>query len=82
MQCPILVKQRQEQYMPCDNQDLDELIARLPKIHEGAEKWIKVGEETTGKLLVIGDIKAVLAKCLGISKMNEILGGGSSASSN
>ncbi len=62
--------------MPCDNQDLDELISRLPKIHEGAEKWIKVLEEgTTSKLLVIGDIKALLAKCLGVSKMNEILGG-------
>lgn len=62
--------------MPCANQDLDELISRLPRIHEGAEKWIKVLEEgTTSKLLVIGDIKALLAKCLGVSKMNEILGG-------
>lgn len=58
MQCPSLIKQRQEQYMPCDNQDLDELIARPPKIHKGAEKWIKVlEEETTGRLLVIGNIK-------------------------
>ncbi len=76
MQCPVLIKQRQEPYMPCDNQDLDELIAHLPKLHEGAEKWIKVlEEETTGKLLVIGGIKALLAKCLGVSKINYIPGG-------
>ncbi len=74
--CPILIKQRQEQYMPCDNQDLDELISHLPKIHEEADKWIKVlEEETTGKLFVIGDIKALLAKCLGVFKINDILGG-------
>ncbi len=30
-------------------------------------------EETVGKLLALGDIKALLAKCLGASKMNDIL---------
>ncbi len=35
-------------------------------IHEGAGKWIKVfEEETMGKLLAVGDIKALLAKIMG-----------------
>ncbi len=47
---------------------------RLPDIHEGAGKRIRTfEEETTGKLLALGDIKALLAKCLGASKMNDIL---------
>ncbi len=55
-------------------QDLDTLVSRLPDIHEGAGKWIKTfEEETVGKLLALGDIKALLEKCLGASKMNDIL---------
>ncbi len=53
---------------------LDTLVSRRPDIHEGAGKWIRTfDEETTGKLLALGDIKALLAKCLGASKMNDIL---------
>ncbi|XP_058615370.1 uncharacterized protein LOC131529613 [Onychostoma macrolepis] len=73
-ECPILIKQGHAQYIPWAAQDLDTLVSRLPDIHEGAGKWIKtVEEETTGKLLALGDIKALLAKCLGASKMNDIL---------
>ncbi|XP_057194085.1 uncharacterized protein LOC130556800 [Triplophysa rosa] len=73
-QCPILIKGRQAQYVPWGSQDLDGLVARLPDLHEGAGKWIKmVEDETTGKLLALGDIKALLAKCVGSSKMNELL---------
>ncbi len=40
----------------------------------GAGKWIKVfEEETMGKLLAVGDIKALLAKTIGGAKMEEIL---------
>ncbi len=72
--CPILIKQGYAQYIPWAGQDLDTLVTRLPDIHEGAGKWIRTfEEETVGKLLALGDIKALLAKCLGVSKMNDIL---------
>ncbi|XP_016341315.1 uncharacterized protein LOC107688212 isoform X2 [Sinocyclocheilus anshuiensis] len=73
-ECPILIKQGYAQYTPWASQDLDTLVSRLPDIHEGAGKWIRTfEEETTGKLLALGDIKALLAKCLGASKMNDVL---------
>ncbi len=73
-ECPILIKQGYAQYIPWAGQDLDTLVSRLPDIHEGAGKWIRTfEEETVGKLLALGDIKALLAKCLGASKMNDIL---------
>ncbi|KAL0148917.1 hypothetical protein M9458_055721 [Cirrhinus mrigala] len=73
-ECPILIKQGHAQYIPWASQDLDTLLSRLPDIHEGAGKWIRTfEEETTGKLLALGDIKALLAKCLGASKMNDVL---------
>ncbi len=59
---------------PWASQELKGLVTRLPDIHEGAGKWIKVfGEETMGKLLAVGDIKALLAKTIGGAKMEEIL---------
>ena len=54
--------------------DVAELVARLPDIHEGASKWIRAFEdETMGKLLAMGDIKAVWTQCLGASTMEDIL---------
>ncbi len=74
VECPILIKQGYAQYIPWAGQDLDTLVSHLPDIHEGAGKWIRTfEEETAGKLLALGDIKALLAKCLGASKMNDIL---------
>ncbi|KAL0152038.1 hypothetical protein M9458_052642 [Cirrhinus mrigala] len=72
-ECPILIKQRHAQYIPWASQDLDTLVSRLPDIHEGAGKWIRTFKETTGKLLALGDIETLLAKCLGASKMNNVL---------
>ncbi len=73
-ECPILIKQGHAQYIPWASQYLDTLVSRLPDIHEGAGKWIRTfEEETTGKLLALGDIKSLLAKCLGASMMNDIL---------
>ncbi len=73
-ECPILIKHGYAQYIPWAGQDLDTLVSRLPDIHEGAGKWIRTfEEETVGNLLALGDIKALLAKCLGASKMNDIL---------
>ncbi len=73
-QLPILIKGAQGQYVPWASQDLEGLVTRLPDIHEGAGKWIKVfEEETMGKLLAVGDIKALLAKIMGGAKMEEIL---------
>ncbi len=42
-QLPILIKGTQGQYVPWGSQDLE--VTRLPDIHEGAGKWIKVFEE-------------------------------------
>ena len=73
-QLPILIKGTEGQYVPWASQDLEGLVTRLPNIHEGAGKWIRVfEEETMGKLLSVGDIKALLAKIIGGSKMEEIL---------
>ncbi len=73
-QLPILIKGAQGQYVPWASQNLEGLVTRLPDIHEGAGKWIKVfEEETMGKLLAVGDIKALLAKTMGGAKMEEIL---------
>lgn len=73
-QLPVLIKGTQGQYVPWATQDLEGLIARLPDVHEGAGKWIQTSEEETiGKLLAVGDIKAILAKILGGTKLEEIL---------
>ncbi|KAL0147796.1 hypothetical protein M9458_056873, partial [Cirrhinus mrigala] len=73
-QLPILIKGAQGQYIPWASQDLEGLVTRLPDMHEGAGKWIRVfEEETMGKLLAVGDIKALLAKIIGGAKMEEIL---------
>ena len=73
-QLPILIKGEQGQYVPWASQDLEGLVTRLPDIHEGAGKFIKVfEEETMGKLLAVGDVKALLAKIIGGTKMDEIL---------
>ncbi len=71
---PILIKQGYTLYIPWASQDLDTLVSCLPDTHEGAGKWIRTFEEvTTGKYLALGDIKALLAQCLGASKMNDVL---------
>ncbi|KAJ8337073.1 hypothetical protein SKAU_G00382930 [Synaphobranchus kaupii] len=50
------------------------LVERLPDIHEGAGKWIRaLEEETMGKLLAVGDLKALLARLLGMARMEEVL---------
>ena len=57
-QFPILIKGARGQYVPWATQDLEGLVNRLPNIHEGAGKWIKVlEEETSGKLLSVIDMK-------------------------
>ncbi|KAJ8356658.1 hypothetical protein SKAU_G00194520 [Synaphobranchus kaupii] len=49
------------------------LVERLPDIHEGAGKWIRaLEEETMGKLLAVGDLKALL-RLLGIAQMEDVL---------
>ncbi|KAI2645824.1 Soluble guanylate cyclase gcy-37 [Labeo rohita] len=61
------VELRDEERMGPD--DLEGLVTRLPDVHEEAGKWIRVfEEETMGKLLAVGDIKALLAKIIGGSK--------------
>ncbi|KAJ8342668.1 hypothetical protein SKAU_G00325960 [Synaphobranchus kaupii] len=50
------------------------LVERLPDIHEGAGKWTRaLEEETMGKLLVVGDQKALLARLLGMAQMEDVL---------
>jgi len=71
---PILIRGDQAQYVPWGSLDLEGLILKLPNINDGASKWIRTFEEyTVGKLLAVGDIKALLARVLGISKMESLL---------
>jgi len=67
-QYPILVKGKQVHYVPWGSQDLEGLASRLPNIHSGASKWIRMFEEAmTGKLLAVGDLKALLARVIGLA---------------
>lgn len=59
----------QGQYVPWATQDINGLTTHLPDTHEGAGKWIKVFEdEALGTLIVVGYVKALLAKILGGAK--------------
>ncbi|KAE8277739.1 hypothetical protein D5F01_LYC24242 [Larimichthys crocea] len=73
-QYPILIKGKQSRYIPWQTLDFAGLTSKLPDMHKGASKWIKVfEEETTGRTLSIGDIKAVWARTIGIPAMENIL---------
>lgn len=75
--CPILVKGTNINYVPWQMLDLNGLLARLPNIHEGATRWIRAFEEqTTGLMLAMGDIKAILARVMGTTAMNNMLNEG------
>ncbi|KAE8289574.1 hypothetical protein D5F01_LYC11278 [Larimichthys crocea] len=68
------IKGKQSRYIPWQTLDFAGLISRLPGMHEGASKWIKVfEEETMDKILAIGDIKAVWARTMGIPAMENTL---------
>ncbi|XP_027855309.1 uncharacterized protein LOC114133520 [Xiphophorus couchianus] len=70
-QLPIILKGDVAQFA---SMDLIRLVSRLPDIHDGAEKWIRVlEEETVGKILALGDIKAIFAKVLGTATMQNVL---------
>ena len=74
---PILVKGQQVQYIPWGSQDLEGVVLNLPDITHGATKWIrKVEELTMGKIMAVGDLKALLARVLGIHKMESLLTNG------
>lgn len=74
---PILVKGEQIQYVPWGSQDLAGIVARLPNINDGASKWIRTFEEQMmGKMVAVGDLKALWARVLRISKMESILNEG------
>jgi hypothetical protein len=56
---------------------LEGVISKLPNIHNGAAKWIRTFEElTVGNLMAVGDLKALLARVLGLSKMESVLRNG------
>lgn len=72
---PLLAKRvGPTQYVPWGTQDLEGLKNILPNIYDGAGKWIRAfEEETTGRLLAMGDITALLAKVIGTTKLAELL---------
>lgn len=73
-QYPILIKGTEGHYVPWQTLDLAGLVGRLPDIHEDANKWIRAfEEETVGKMLALGDIKAIWAQCCGAPAMENIL---------
>lgn len=72
-QFPILIKDARPQYVPWGGQDLQSLLSSLPDINEGAGQWIRtLEEETCGKMLALGDIKALLARLMGAERMREL----------
>ena len=73
----ILVKGTQVHYQPWSRQDLEGVISKLPNLHNGASKWIRTFEElTVGKLIAVGDLKALLTRVLGLSEMEFVLRNG------
>nr|XP_054591515.1 uncharacterized protein LOC129155805 [Nothobranchius furzeri] len=73
-QYPILIKGTRANYIPWQSLDLTGLVSRLPHIQDGAGKWIRAFEqETTGLMLALGDLKAILARVVGTSAMGTLL---------
>ncbi|XP_072098369.1 uncharacterized protein [Mobula birostris] len=72
---PLLVKGLgQVQYIPWGSQHLEGLKNTLPSLHEGAGKWIRaLEEETTGRMLAMGDLKALLIRRMGTSGLQELM---------
>ncbi|KAJ8353398.1 hypothetical protein SKAU_G00209650 [Synaphobranchus kaupii] len=69
---PMLIKGQGLQYVPWGS--LQNLISSLPDIQEGAGHWIrKLEEEMMGKMMALGDVKALLGKILGTEKMLEVM---------
>ena len=68
---PILIKGTQGQCIPCQTSDSDGLISRLPDIHDPCWQVEKKAyeKETVGKILVLGDIKALWAQIMGMLMM-------------
>lgn len=50
------------------------MVAHIPDLHDGAGKCIRTFEkQTMGKLLAVGDLKALLVRVVGVAKMEDIL---------
>ena len=71
---PMLVKSDGwAQYVPWSTQDMQNVMTSLPDLQNGASPWIRVlEEETTGRILAVGDLKALLGKVLGMEAMLDI----------
>lgn len=74
-QIPILITGKQGRYVPWQSQKIEGILLALTKIHEGASRWIRnFKEHTEGRLLAVGDLKAVLARIVGQQVIRELLG--------
>ncbi|XP_035236463.1 uncharacterized protein LOC118207216 isoform X2 [Anguilla anguilla] len=71
---PLLIKEGGvPRYIPWSTQDMQNVITNLPDLQNGASHWIRVlEEETTGRILAVGDLKALLGKAVGIETMLDI----------
>ena len=56
---------------------MEGVLSRLPNIYNGGSQWIRTFEElTVGRLIAVGDLKALLARVLGLAKMESVLRNG------
>ncbi|XP_035239843.1 uncharacterized protein LOC118208940 isoform X2 [Anguilla anguilla] len=71
---PLLIKEGGvPRYIPWSTQDIQNVITNLPDLQNGASHWIRVlEEETTGRILAVGDLKALLGKAVGMETMLDI----------
>ncbi|XP_035287054.1 uncharacterized protein LOC118234558 isoform X2 [Anguilla anguilla] len=71
---PLLIKEGGvPRYIPWSTQDMHNVITNLPDLQNGASHWIRVlEEETTGRILAVGDLKALLGKVVGMETMLDI----------
>lgn len=74
LMAPLLVKGADMYHIPWTAMDMEGLMGRMPSILKGACKWIGAFEgKTIGHLLVVGDMKALLGRMLGLGTTEEVL---------
>ncbi|XP_013856615.1 uncharacterized protein LOC106512569 [Austrofundulus limnaeus] len=70
---PLLHSGGQIKYKPFAFGDVQALVERLPPLTEGGSKWLNVVDSfTKGMTLAVGDMRALLARCVTSTKMCEI----------
>lgn len=70
---PLLIDRGRVKYRPFALGDIQALVDRLPPLTEGGSKWLSaVDSFSKGTTLAVGDMRALLARCVTSTKMCEL----------